>query len=659
MRTNIISILLVGALVATSCSDKENNMDVLSNFEKTIGRIDPQQTWQTSTIGEVTVNVPKEGTITVYCEDESSRVVLTCAKVTTGAKTLRFDIPAHLTTEVEIYDLDENEEPYVSGTVSREIMVEYKVEGIATTKRISFQEANEGINVSFNSSNEAKTRAVRKAAGTQAVNETPNKAALTGVSEATIYGYSTFPGDILKDLSIALPENKEAKNQIHDFEMISNGKFLVSMFYGITGNTDRTVGYYYYNNNTPSDIIYVPFCNALKYDFYYDNQDYTQSDPLSKTQIKKGGQWYDVNYDHYDRSTGYSSNKPLKSVHSGDNTYVIADEYEKNKSSIEEVRGITFVVDVPKGTTFGFYCGGKDSKFSNGKDDFYNHTQTSFNKKFGNVTKFTAAIRVYNGYRFIGLEDTFNPSASQADCNDVTFAIVPGGNMPDIRLPYVIDNVTGKYYNGDGTLTDTPKKDILTDGVYTEEKVATTDEEYAQLAIGKTIWTIAFEDTGVLGDYDLNDVVIQVVPIQEVNKAQVKICAAGGTQDCDLYYNGQYLGEVHDLLGVNRGTIINTGAKTQVPFKVVAYVDWPEEYTMGQHSPYFYIISNGITTKTPSTPGQTPTALAVAYDWKWPMEKTTVSTSYQQFGDWGSNYDNKNYSNWYTQPTSGKVTTRE
>lgn len=673
-NTYFLCIILV--LITASCGNYDDNFfekyrgeevkeekTEESNFSSLIGKIDPNQTWRTSNMGQVTVNIPAEGEVNVYCEDDTHRLYLKSSKMKAGQKSFTINIPQHLAADVILYGYDENDNVIEVGQTKRSIIVEYKRYGVSETQSLSFDDLYKGIVVSFDSQTTRSNAATRAEESLTAVNEAPQKEALTGVANAKIYGYSTFPGDMFNDFASAIPEAKRASELIHNYEMISNGKFLVSMIYGCTGNFHREVGYYYYDENNPDNKTYIPFCDALWYDYFYNDDllsNYNSKESaISKTQVKIGGLWYDVNYDHYDRKSPYNwpTGKTTREIeHKGDQSYLVLNVYDRQKKQIEEVRGITFLVDAPRGKKIGFYTTGPDFSKKNKTEYWKNHSEQQFNRT-GTGLAYASVIRFYNDYRFIGIEDTTTPinKDKEPDCNDIAFVMVPGGNLPNIRLPYIIDQTEGAhkgmYYNGDGTWTEEPKKDILTDGVYfpsySTEGVA---EELPYESLN--YWTFGFEDQGLNGDYDLNDVVIRVVEnFPYEGKGTILLCAVGGTNNSDLYYKEEKIGEVHELLKITKGTMANTGKNTKtVDYQVVKIFDMPEGWNITENASDFYIISNGVESRLPNKNGQTPTAICAANDWQWPLENTRITESYPTFSEWSANCTTA--TDWYTKPSA-------
>ena len=57
------------------------------------------------------------------------------------------------------------------------------------------------------------------------------------------------------------------------------------------------------------------------------------------------------------------------------------------------------------------------------------------------------------------------------------------------------------------------------------------------------------------------------------------------------------------------------------------------------------------------TLSQSLQALCVAGNWKWPKERINVYVAYPLIGKWGVNFNNQEYSNWYSQPKADAVVT--
>lgn len=175
-------------------------------------------------------------------------------------------------------------------------------------------------------------------------------------------------------------------------------------------------------------------------------------------------------------------------------------------------------------------------------------------------------------------------------------------------------------------------------------------------------WTIAYEDVARNADFDFNDAIIKVKPNPEKEKCLVTAMAAGSTAKMYLHYDGpngdQNLGEIHNLLGSNNTSIINTTSVIpQVPFVDVAEVAWPKGYSMEQDAHRFYIeVQRGTCTNCSDVitlaeePGLTPEALLIAGEWKWPLEGININSAYTSFAGWSRDVTQLNYWNWYAHP---------
>ena len=272
-----------------------------------------------------------------------------------------------------------------------------------------------------------------------------------------------------------------------------------------------------------------------------------------------------------------------------------------------------------------------------------NHTTTSMNSG-----KSRAAIKIYDGFRFIGLEDGSNESAKEPDCNDIALIMVPGNNgtLPGLLLPYIKDEDNDKYYNGDGTLTETPKYDVATDG---------PDSTYQDLANQKMVWTLAFEDISSGGDCDFNDIILTITPDQETNTATVTLCATGGSVSSYIYYKEELLGEVHQLLGsVENGhnVIANTFVQRYALVDILT-IDWPEGHSIDDEVKNFKIIAGKNTITVPEI-GEIPKAICVPGFWYWPKEVINIDKAYPLFRDWATG-GNNTHANWYNNYEEDKV----
>lgn len=176
-----------------------------------------------------------------------------------------------------------------------------------------------------------------------------------------------------------------------------------------------------------------------------------------------------------------------------------------------------------------------------------------------------------------------------------------------------------------------------------------------------TIYTFAFEDT-FMGDYDMNDVVLQAWEDPDNNTiAHVKLMATGAGKDLYVGYNYYLIfngNEVHDLLGGTRGKFINTGSgnekfQTGTPVETtinkradtsIADLDlWIQagnnEIHVGSYNPTWQL-------------GSAPFGIAVVGKWEWPTEWTCIKDAYLNFATFAA--DKTQATDWYTaSPVAG------
>lgn len=637
MRNRIfLPILLL--ICITSCNDfkKPDNFKTKSEIEyekawtDVIGSVDPEQTWTASVPVSIDINDAGSSHISIYSLGEEKRVLLASEDVSSSA-TIEFDMPVGIVNGIAI--CRESSEGTDFRAVSKADLASGKVS-------VSF--ADFGTKADF-----APISPANKEALTMPTGVDPR----TG-EHAKIWGYTVFPAWIWADMNAAIPENKSAvaTNQITNFELQSNGVFYISTIYGATGSPKAEIGYYYYDKGNPSAITYIPLIDALSADYYYDDINYGKEDALPKVVWlnNQSGQWTPANFCYYDTVAGMT-NGNFKTRQGDDqfNTLSILQTYGRQDplgGDIAMVKGLTFQINAPRGNMVGFYCK---------RDTYTNHSTTSLNKN----GKPRAAIKVYDGFRFIGLEDGSNDGGNEPDCNDIAFVMVPGndGTLPGLLLPYIKDNDKDQYYNADGTFTDEPKYDIATDG---------PDSNYEDLANKKQVWTLAFEDMSTIGDFDFNDVVLAIVPNNSPNgkkgdkkgPADVFLCATGGTLDAFIYYQDELIGEAHELLGskVNgKNSIANTFSQ-KYAVKHIYTIQMHPGHSIDDEAKYFKVIAGQNVISLPEK-GEIPKALCIPGFWAWPKESVRIDLAYEDFAKWAYNGKNDNSSNWYNKPQEDKV----
>lgn len=168
-------------------------------------------------------------------------------------------------------------------------------------------------------------------------------------------------------------------------------------------------------------------------------------------------------------------------------------------------------------------------------------------------------------------------------------------------------------------------------------------------------YTFCFEDQR-LGDYDLNDVVLKGT---RLNETQVEwVLMATGAIDNLYIYNveGKHINknnEVHGIFGKPKGTFINTLKGDNVSFvKDTVTVDKSFSFLDASTQPYIYDASKGWEVKIART-GDSPYAIMIPYDFKWPLERICIKDAYTDFNNWGAKLIDE--TDWYKSPKEDKI----
>ena len=191
------------------------------------------------------------------------------------------------------------------------------------------------------------------------------------------------------------------------------------------------------------------------------------------------------------------------------------------------------------------------------------------------------------------------------------------------------------------------------------------------------VYTYAFEDQTLNTDYDMNDVVLKVSYVVDEEgtgenagkvvynkkKLNVTLVALGATYEITAKIGGADLfkgEELHQVLKVNKGIMVNTGEKAQngVTPKSCT-VDAPANWN-GEFESLPVSIHVSTTNKDYSFPNNDayPHAVMIPVDWAWPTERTNVITAYPKFKNWAtSTATPRADSDWYNKENAveGKV----
>ena len=206
------------------------------------------------------------------------------------------------------------------------------------------------------------------------------------------------------------------------------------------------------------------------------------------------------------------------------------------------------------------------------------------------------------------------------------------------------------------------------------------------------IWTYAWEDNTMEGDdrcdYDMNDCVLEVQEkADDPTMLQITIVALGATRDVWLgfenkngksykdytpVFNNLETGndqELHALMKVNKGEMVNTGNGTRTVEPYTAFVKKPagfdfqtcsfvlgakvKENMRGVYENDYYMLRI-------STAGTDPHGVVIPGKWQWPTERTSVKDAYSvkghSFAEWAA--DRTKAKDWYKYPVADKVVKR-
>ena len=171
------------------------------------------------------------------------------------------------------------------------------------------------------------------------------------------------------------------------------------------------------------------------------------------------------------------------------------------------------------------------------------------------------------------------------------------------------------------------------------------------------VFTYCFEDTE-LGDYDMNDVVIKALRLNETT-IEYRIVACGAHDE--LYVKNLNYGaisdskEVHELFGTTPQNFVNTQNGDSYTF-VVGTRTVDKDFKLSEEpdneKPYIFNKTKNKNINL-SKAGQDPHGIMVACDFLYPLERICIRDAYLQFNNWGQNPINSTW--WYMSPDQSKV----
>ncbi len=174
-------------------------------------------------------------------------------------------------------------------------------------------------------------------------------------------------------------------------------------------------------------------------------------------------------------------------------------------------------------------------------------------------------------------------------------------------------------------------------------------------------YTMCFEDRPNVADYDMNDVVLRCIRVDETC-LQLTLVATGANDDVVIHgatgwgYNEQ---EVHTIFhatkpDANGNRFVNTVVGGTHRDVMSLYVDVDRDMTIPEYLKGVFI-ENKTTGKyiRLSQAGEPPFAIIVPEDFQYPMEQTSITGAYKSFIDWAQDVNNSG--NWYRFEEASKT----
>lgn len=170
-------------------------------------------------------------------------------------------------------------------------------------------------------------------------------------------------------------------------------------------------------------------------------------------------------------------------------------------------------------------------------------------------------------------------------------------------------------------------------------------------------WTLICEDLGGTADNDFNDTVMRIHRTSKTT-IDIELVAAGASIKDYIYFNGEPIGEQHQLFGVNDFNILINTKKdhghdypTRHISKTVS-----ESYTVSDVDMGGFMIHNGYFDSIRydfNQTGKVPFMICVPGDFKYPIEGASIFRAYPQFADWARNHNNNKL--WYKHPVDSLI----
>lgn len=166
-------------------------------------------------------------------------------------------------------------------------------------------------------------------------------------------------------------------------------------------------------------------------------------------------------------------------------------------------------------------------------------------------------------------------------------------------------------------------------------------------------YMFCFEDRN-LGDYDMNDVVIEG---QRIDNTHVRYTVMATGANDELFIHGiegttiNNTKEVHSYFNVPTTTFVNV--KNRNDYSTISdIIEVNPNFSFITHAPFIYNKTQNYFVKL-AQKGEDPHAVMIPYNFKWPKEQIRITNAYLRFNEWGENPIIS--TDWYTEPVDLNV----
>ena len=171
-------------------------------------------------------------------------------------------------------------------------------------------------------------------------------------------------------------------------------------------------------------------------------------------------------------------------------------------------------------------------------------------------------------------------------------------------------------------------------------------------------YVMCFEDEPEIADYDMNDVVLRGIRLND-EQIEITLIACGANDELDIkgLQNTQRLGkkEVHKFFGVTPGeAFINTvkGEKYFTPVSEVFNIDKNISVEDFLKTVSIYNRKTGKTISMPKD-GEPPYAIVVPLNFRYPVERCSIISAYPDFVKWAQNRNEA--TDWYLNGVENRL----